>query len=90
VGPSWKTKSTPNRNQSATLYPRPTLRIHDNSTPPQKEKVTAHHRVSNNNQKDDPESQKQAPDTFRTARGLAADERLYDIGSALNLNNGFS
>ena len=47
-------------------------------------KIIVYYRVSSAGQKDDMKSQKQALEIFCTAKGLAIDEWLYDIGSALN------
>jgi len=47
-------------------------------------KIIVYYRVSSAGQKDDMKSQKQALEIFCTAKGLAIDEWLYDIGSGLN------
>jgi predicted site-specific integrase-resolvase len=56
--------------------------VQNNTQEPKK--IIVYYRVSSAGQKDDMKSQKQALEIFCTAKGLAIDEWLYDIGSGLN------
>jgi len=56
------------------------MRIRPNSS----KKVVVYCRVSSASQKDDLQFQKQALETFCTARGVAVDDWLCDVGSGLN------
>ncbi|KHD05631.1 hypothetical protein PN36_00650 [Candidatus Thiomargarita nelsonii] len=56
------------------------MRIRPNSP----KKVVVYFRVSSATQKDDLQFQRQALETFCTARGVAVDDWLYDVGSGLN------
>jgi len=56
------------------------MRIRPNSP----KKVVVYFRVSSAAQKDDLQFQRQALETFCTARGVAVDDWLYDVGSGLN------